>query len=326
MLHGIHLVRCFGECHRAESQARRDRASLGWRIFTEPSTRRIQDPKTIGTNRGQNSSCRRAGVFSAGPVEERFSRAVAERIPTGRDPKNVESGGRTFLKLAELEFEVSCNVHSKKTISAIHRAESEPRRSQEAGTNEITTKAGVEPTRTVFLLTLSGQALRANTTSTWSCLSRSSSFPVKTLKKLMRFLSVNRGKNFVRRHGREIQRFIQKQVLDRTIVEYDVHMWHHNKESLLAFWFGLENALLVANCPDITRNSAFYYKFANHDDLEIASNIQAMLPVYHDLLRMFCQDPVWAASCGREESRILRGRLRNEILQAAVEMSSAAIA
>lgn len=50
-----------------------------------------------------------------------------------------------------------------------------------------------------------------------------------------------------------------------------------------------------------------------------------MLPVYHDLLRMFCQDPVWAASCGREESRILRGRLRNEILQAAVEMSSVSV-
>ncbi|XP_055620367.1 xylosyltransferase oxt isoform X2 [Toxorhynchites rutilus septentrionalis] len=52
-----------------------------------------------------------------------------------------------------------------------------------------------------------------------------SDFPVKTLDKLVRFLSANRGKNFVRSHGREVQRFIQKQGLDRTFVECDNHMW-----------------------------------------------------------------------------------------------------
>lgn len=39
---------------------------------------------------------------------------------------------------------------------------------------------------------------------------------------------------------------------------------HHNKQALLAFWYQAtldcpENALLVANCPDITRNIAFNY-------------------------------------------------------------------
>ncbi|XP_055612226.1 xylosyltransferase oxt isoform X2 [Uranotaenia lowii] len=52
-----------------------------------------------------------------------------------------------------------------------------------------------------------------------------SDFPVKTLEKLVLFLSANRGKNFVRSHGREVQRFIQKQGLDRTFVECDNHMW-----------------------------------------------------------------------------------------------------
>ncbi|XP_058466832.1 xylosyltransferase oxt [Malaya genurostris] len=52
-----------------------------------------------------------------------------------------------------------------------------------------------------------------------------SDFPVKTLDKLVRFLSANQGKNFVRSHGREVQRFIQKQGLDRTFVECDNHMW-----------------------------------------------------------------------------------------------------
>ena len=39
---------------------------------------------------------------------------------------------------------------------------------------------------------------------------------------------------------------------------------HHNKHALLAFWHQTivdcpENALIVANCPEITRNIAFNY-------------------------------------------------------------------
>lgn len=52
-----------------------------------------------------------------------------------------------------------------------------------------------------------------------------SDFPVKTLDKLVDFLSANRGRNFVKGHGRETQRFIQKQGLDKTFVECDTHMW-----------------------------------------------------------------------------------------------------
>lgn len=52
-----------------------------------------------------------------------------------------------------------------------------------------------------------------------------SDYPVKTVEKLTDFLSANRDKNFVKSHGREVQRFIQKQGLDKTFVECDTHMW-----------------------------------------------------------------------------------------------------
>lgn len=69
---------------------------------------------------------------------------------------------------------------------------------------------------------------------------------------------------------------------------------HHNKQALLAFWYQAtldcpENALLVSNCPDITRNIAFNYILADHDDSEIVTYNRAMLPVYYGLLRMCCQ-------------------------------------
>ncbi|KAB0796113.1 hypothetical protein PPYR_10174 [Photinus pyralis] len=52
-----------------------------------------------------------------------------------------------------------------------------------------------------------------------------SDYPVKTGDKLVEFLTANKGKNFVKSHGREVQRFIQKQGLDKTFVECDTHMW-----------------------------------------------------------------------------------------------------
>ncbi|XP_055373192.1 xylosyltransferase oxt isoform X2 [Condylostylus longicornis] len=52
-----------------------------------------------------------------------------------------------------------------------------------------------------------------------------SDFPVKANEKLLEFLTANKGKNFVKSHGRETQRFIQKQGLDKTFVECDTHMW-----------------------------------------------------------------------------------------------------
>lgn len=52
-----------------------------------------------------------------------------------------------------------------------------------------------------------------------------SDFPVKRLDRLVDFLTANKGRNFVKSHGRETQRFVMKQGLDKTFVECDMHMW-----------------------------------------------------------------------------------------------------
>lgn len=59
-----------------------------------------------------------------------------------------------------------------------------------------------------------------------------SDYPVKTINQLNEFLSANKDKNFVKSHGREVQRFIQKQGLDKTFVECDAHMWRQGDRKL----------------------------------------------------------------------------------------------
>lgn len=61
-----------------------------------------------------------------------------------------------------------------------------------------------------------------------------SDFPVKTVGKLAEFLTANKNRNFVKSHGREVQRFIQKQGLDKTFVECDTHMWRTGDRELPA--------------------------------------------------------------------------------------------
>ncbi|KAG8228198.1 hypothetical protein J437_LFUL004323 [Ladona fulva] len=59
-----------------------------------------------------------------------------------------------------------------------------------------------------------------------------SDFPVKTDAQLVSFLTANRGKSFVKSHGRDAQRFVQKQGLDKTFVECDLHMWRAGERQL----------------------------------------------------------------------------------------------
>lgn len=59
-----------------------------------------------------------------------------------------------------------------------------------------------------------------------------SDFPIKSLEELENFLSVNKGLNFVKSHGREVQRFIKKQGLDKTFIECDTHMWRVGERKL----------------------------------------------------------------------------------------------
>lgn len=52
-----------------------------------------------------------------------------------------------------------------------------------------------------------------------------SDYPVKQIRALEHFLTANRNRNFVKSHGRDTQRFLQKQGLDKTFVECDRRMW-----------------------------------------------------------------------------------------------------
>lgn len=52
-----------------------------------------------------------------------------------------------------------------------------------------------------------------------------SDFPIKSDARLTEFLTLNKGMNFVKSHGREVQRFISKQGLDKSFVECEARMW-----------------------------------------------------------------------------------------------------
>ncbi|XP_058802558.1 xylosyltransferase oxt isoform X3 [Phymastichus coffea] len=52
-----------------------------------------------------------------------------------------------------------------------------------------------------------------------------SDYPIKTNERVVEFLTWNRGMNFVKSHGREVQRFLTKQGLDKTFVECEARMW-----------------------------------------------------------------------------------------------------
>ncbi|XP_026479224.1 ubiquitin carboxyl-terminal hydrolase 34-like [Ctenocephalides felis] len=69
---------------------------------------------------------------------------------------------------------------------------------------------------------------------------------------------------------------------------------HHNKQALLVFWHHItvdcpENAQIVVQNVDITRNIAFNYILADHDDHDVVMFNRSMLPAYYGLLRMCCE-------------------------------------
>ncbi|XP_017767834.1 PREDICTED: ubiquitin carboxyl-terminal hydrolase 34 [Nicrophorus vespilloides] len=90
--------------------------------------------------------------------------------------------------------------------------------------------------------------------------------------------------------------------------QYFLHLWHlfhpklsepsipahHNKQALLAFWNHVctdcpENVQLMLQNAHVTKNIAFNYILADHDDQDIVVYNRAMLPAYYSLLRMMCQ-------------------------------------
>uniref|UniRef100_A0A6P7F8D8 ubiquitinyl hydrolase 1 n=1 Tax=Diabrotica virgifera virgifera TaxID=50390 RepID=A0A6P7F8D8_DIAVI len=90
--------------------------------------------------------------------------------------------------------------------------------------------------------------------------------------------------------------------------QYFMQLWHlfhpklsepsipayHNKQTLLAFWNHVctdcpENVQLMLQNAHVTKNIAFNYILADHDDQEIVMYNRAMLPAYYGILRMMCQ-------------------------------------
>lgn len=69
---------------------------------------------------------------------------------------------------------------------------------------------------------------------------------------------------------------------------------HHNKQALLIFWYQVcidcpENVKLIVQNSHVTKNIAFNYILADHDDQEVVVFNRCMLPAYYGLLRLCCQ-------------------------------------
>ena len=69
---------------------------------------------------------------------------------------------------------------------------------------------------------------------------------------------------------------------------------HHNKQALLSLWFSLcldcpENINLIFSNANVTKNIAFNYILADHEDQEVVNYNRLMLPAYYGLLRLCCQ-------------------------------------
>lgn len=100
-----------------------------------------------------------------------------------------------------------------------------------------------------------------------------SDFLVKNLDSLVDFLTANRNRNFVKSHGREVQRFIQKQGLDKTFVECDTHMWRVGDRTL-------PNGIQIDGGSDWIALSRSFVRYVTAED----ELIRGLLRVFHHTL------------------------------------------
>ncbi|XP_015123639.1 ubiquitin carboxyl-terminal hydrolase 34 [Diachasma alloeum] len=69
---------------------------------------------------------------------------------------------------------------------------------------------------------------------------------------------------------------------------------HHNKQAVLLFWYHVcsdcpENVAMILHNPHVTKNIAFNYILADHEDQDVVLFNRVMLPAYYGLLRLCCQ-------------------------------------
>lgn len=122
-----------------------------------------------------------------------------------------------------------------------------------------------------------------------------SDFPIKTHKELIAFLTKNKKKNFLKSHGKDTQRFITRQGLDKTFHECDTHMWRiGNRE--------LPMGIRIDGGSDWVAISRDFVWFVVHDSSELTVGLktifrQTLLPAesfFHILLQnsKFCETSV----------------------------------
>uniref|UniRef100_A0A4W3GN70 Ubiquitin carboxyl-terminal hydrolase 34 n=1 Tax=Callorhinchus milii TaxID=7868 RepID=A0A4W3GN70_CALMI len=69
---------------------------------------------------------------------------------------------------------------------------------------------------------------------------------------------------------------------------------NHNKQALLIFWYNVcvdcpENVRFIVQNPVVTKNIAFNYILADHDDQDVVLFNRGMLPAYYGILRLCCE-------------------------------------
>ncbi|XP_011302816.1 xylosyltransferase oxt [Fopius arisanus] len=172
---------------------------------------KAQEARNSSVKTGQETPIRIAFLLT---VNGRASRQVKRLINILYDPSHFYyihvDARQDYMYREMLEVEKKC---SKKNIKV----------AKGSGLRHASIWGGASLLTT--LLTSARQMLQHS--KDWDFLVNlsESDFPVKSNAQLVDFLTLNKGLNFVKSHGREVQRFITKQGLDKTFVECEARMW-----------------------------------------------------------------------------------------------------
>ncbi|GAB6027222.1 hypothetical protein CHUAL_001512 [Chamberlinius hualienensis] len=92
-------------------------------------------------------------------------------------------------------------------------------------------------------------------------------FPVKTHDELIKYLTKNKNKNFLKSHGRATEQFIAKQGLDQTFFECDYHMWRIGSREL-------PRGIRVDGGSDWVVLNREFCKYVTHSNNELVTGLK----------------------------------------------------
>ncbi|KAG7156935.1 Xylosyltransferase oxt-like [Homarus americanus] len=149
-----------------------------------------------------------------------------------------------------------------------------------------------------------------------------SDYPIKKNEELVSFLTNNKERNFLKSHGHDTNRFLQKQGLDRTFLECETHMWRIGERRLplakISWWEALRRFIPTPCCllshssilfsathasASLSRTTTFmlrtgrgttpglesYWENRYHHEDKPSSNNDAALTLYHAGARLSTQ-------------------------------------